>query len=262
MDQIRFHSKPQSKHRNRMKKQCSGNLQWLRRLGLALLLTSGLAVVGQTPLTQGHVDVGLAYDEGENEWELHVHDEATDAEYFPATDALLFVKYEAYGTVPAGAQWSFLGAAGSEVWTLPKVENPELLYLGLGTEEIPAGIFAGNSLQFQLKSVTGPGHFALYDVDAFGDPTVLFNSRDGIDAADIITLPVDSHLHYNWAFSAAGLYTIEFEAFGESVVNGPTTSGDVAYLFEVQAVPEPGTGALVLVGALAMGLFRRAARKS
>jgi hypothetical protein len=240
-----------------MKNHTSLTTSHIRQLGLAALLASSLAAPAQTPLSQGHTDIGIAYDGLANEWELHVHDEVNDAEYFPATDALLFVKYEARGFIPAGAQWSFLGTAGSEVWTLPKVEDPLLLFLGFGAEEIDAGVFTGDLLNISLKSITGPGHLAVYDTDSFGAPVVWMNSRDGIDGSDVRAVPTGLHQDLNWAFSAPGDYSVFFEASGISMLNGATTSGNVEYLFHVQAVPEPSTLALFGIGAAALAFLRR-----
>ncbi len=243
-----------------MKNQNTQKLGRIRHLGLAALLTTGLATQAQTPLYTGHTDVGIAYDETANEWELHVHDEENDAEYFPATDALLMVKSEAHTIVPDGAQWSFLGSAGSSSWILPFSEKPNLLFLGIGAEEIEPGIFGSDSFSLALKGVSGPGSFALYDLDSFGDPTVRWNSADGFTGADVLSVATGGHSHFNWAFNAPGDYTVTLEASGVSTLNGATSSGNVDYLFRVEAVPEPATGALAGVGALALWLVRRPKR--
>ena len=232
------------------------------QLGLAALLTSGLATQAQTLIgvNGDHADVGLGYDATGNEWELHVHDEENDVEYFPATTARLFIGNSAHTTVPAGSQWTFLGTAGSEVWILPSSPTVDLLYLGFATEEMDLNAFVGDQLSFALKGVSGPGTFALYDLDSFGDPIVRFNSADGITGADAFFLPVGTHQHFNLGFSAPGDYTITFEASGNSALHGFTSSGNVDYLFRVQAVPEPTAGALAGVGALAFWLVRRTKR--
>jgi len=228
----------------------------IHQLGLAGFLATGLAVQAQTTLSQGHTDIGIAYDPTLNAWDMHVHDHDHDIEYSPATDALLFVKNEAHGFVPAGAQFSFLGPAGSDVWTLPSVQNPNLLFLGFGGEEILPGMFVNDHFTIALKGVVGPGTLAVYDFDSFGNPIVWMNSRDGIDSADSRIAPPGLHQDLNFAFSAPGDYTVYFEASGVSVDNGFTTSGDAAYLFHVQAVPEPGTLALLGLATGAM-FFRR-----
>jgi surface-anchored protein len=245
-----------------MKNKTTQIIGHIRQLGLAALLTTGLATQAQTLIGVNgeHADVGLTYDELGNEWEPHVHDEETDTEYFPATDARLFIGAAANTTIQSGPQWSFLGSAGSEVWILPNTPTENLLYLGFATEEIDPGVFVNEEVLLTLKGVSGPGNFALYGLDSFGDPIVFMNSGDGIAAGDFVTLPVGSHQHFNLAFAAAGDYTITFEASGNSVLNGATTSGNVDYLFRVQAVPEPTAGALAGVGALAFWLVRRTKR--
>jgi surface-anchored protein len=245
------------KLKSNMKNQTYPIIGRIRQLGLAALLTTGLASQAQTPLYVGHTDVGIDYDETVNSWNLHVHYEVTGTEYSPPTDALLFVKNSAHGTVPVGAQWSFLGTAGSSLWTLPKAQDPNLLFLGFGAEEIADGTFVGNEITMSLKGVTGPGQFMLYDVDSFGDPVLWMSSGDGISGADSHIIPSGAHSHVNWAFSAPGDYTVLFEATGNSALNGMTSSGEVAYNFHVEPVPEPGTMALAGVGTLALFLVRR-----
>ena len=63
-----------------------------RPLGLAILLATTMTGRSQTVLSQGHTDIGIAYDVPLNEWDMHVHDHDHDIEYSPATNALLFVK--------------------------------------------------------------------------------------------------------------------------------------------------------------------------
>lgn len=243
-----------------MKTNVNSSIGRIRQLGLAALLTTSLASQAQTTLYQGHTDIGIAYDTTLNEWDMHVHDHDNDIEYSPATNALLFVKYAAHGVVQAGAQWSFLGTAGSEVWTLPTPQDPNLLFLGFGGEEIDPGMFVNDQFTITLKGVSGPGTLAIYDFNSFGTPVVWMNSRDGISGADSQLVEPGLHQDLNFAFSAPGDYTVLFEASGNSVDNGFTSSGDAAYLFHVEAVPEPGTMALAGVGALAWLLVRRTKR--
>jgi len=223
-------------------------------LGLASLLAITPAGHTQTPIFSGHLDIGLAFED--DDWDLHVHDEENDIEYSPPSDALLVVGLPALGPVPAGPLWSFLGTAGSDIWILPQVENEDLLFLGLATEEIAPGLFIGNTISLTLKGVSGPGHSALYDTDAFGDPIVFMNTRAGIDGSDMVSLPVATHLHYNWAFSAPGDYILTFEAGGTLVADSLiTSSGDVEYLFQV--VPEPSTLTLLALGSVWLAFRRR-----
>ncbi len=193
-----------------------------------------------TALTSGHADVGIGY---EGAFNLHVHDETTDTEYAP-NDAILVVGNQGLQLSPGGA-FSFLGPAGTPVWVLPNEQNPELLFLGLGAEELLPADWNGD-ITLSLKSVTGPGNFCLWDVNAFGVPSVKMNSADGIQPGDSVSAVPGSHGHYNWGFSAPGAYSVSFEASGLNVLDGPQNSGPVAYSFQV--VPEPGPFALAALG--------------
>lgn len=232
------------------------------QFGIALLLAGSLGAQGQAILNEGHADVGIDYDDTANTWNLHVHDEEHDQEYAPPSLAVHYVKNLAHGTVPTGAQWSFLGTAGSDLWTLPNVQNPDLLFLGFGAEELTTNTFLGDQFRMTLKSVTGPGSFTVYDTDAFGSPVALLNTRDGITGVDFVTLAAGAHRHANWAFSAPGEYSVVFEAsatrFADSL---PTSSGDVAYSFRVEAVPEPNAWLLGALGMMAILIFRRQPRR-
>ncbi|MFN3407405.1 MAG: choice-of-anchor M domain-containing protein [Limisphaerales bacterium] len=227
--------------------------------GLALVLAAALPAAALTPIYSGHTDIAIGYNPTLNLWDPHVHDEENDMEYEP-DDALIVIGLDALTTVPAGPQWSFLGSPGSATWILTSTEVPTLPYLGLSTEGISPGTFTGDTLSFRLKAISGPGHFALFDLDSFGDPIVLMNSGDGITLADTAILPIGSHLHYHWAFSEAGDYTLTFEAFGNSALHGLTSSGDVDFLFRVDPIPEPSTFALVTLGLAALALQRRKSR--
>jgi surface-anchored protein len=98
----------------------------------------------------------------------------------------------------------------------------------------------------------------VYETDDFGVPTMLLSSQDGITGADSLLVPAGEHRHVNWAFTEPGDYTVTFNASGMRQSDGQfTTSGDVDYLFRVEAVPEPGMTALFGLGALCMVFLRR-----
>jgi surface-anchored protein len=243
-----------------MKKQNTQIIGRIRQLGLAALLTTGLASQAQSILTNQHADIGVNYEAGE--WNLHIHNETEDIEYSPPSGpggAIIQVGSAAAGTVSANPLFSFLGTAGSPVWILPNTQNPSLVFLGFGAEELVTGLFVGDSITMALHSISGPGEFAVFDYDFFGNPTVWMNTRDGITAGDSVSLLAGGHNDMNWAFSAPGNYTVYFEASG-TLVDGNvfTASGPVGYEFQV--VPEPSAMALAGMGALALLLVRKMRR--
>lgn len=211
-----------------------------RALGLAAasLLGAAQLAAAQTPVGLGHVDVGVAFEDGA--WDLHIHDETTDTEYEP-DEAVLVVREAARTAVPADERFAFLGAAGAPLWVLPQVEDERLLFLGLAAEEVDKGVFRGDQIRVTLKQVQGPGHFFLYSTSGVtGAPDVRMNSRDGLsDGADFADLLAGGHQDFNWAFTAPGTYAITFEASGTLVDGGQAlSSGPVTYTFQVE--PQPG----------------------
>ncbi len=227
----------------------------------ALTLTALLPLLGgtanaQSRLDSGHADIGIAYENGA--FDLHVHDETNDIEYAPPSGengAVLVVGASAQGMVPSAPGFEFLGTSGDPVWILPKNQDAGLLFLGIGAEELEPGTFVGDSIHLTLRGLQGPGSLAVYDVDAFGTPTVAMSSHDGISANDWVEVIAGSHAHLNWAFSAPGRYTVEFTASGTLSDGGQfIESPSTAYSFEV--IPEPSSIALLCLGALGVMLHR------
>ncbi|WP_092381573.1 choice-of-anchor M domain-containing protein [Micromonospora phaseoli] len=164
-------------------------------------------------ISAGHVDViEVEYEDGE--LELAVHDDTVDpGAHRHHSDVIFVVKPEARTTVPSDPAFSFLGSAGSPVWVLPQVQNEDLIWAGIATEELEEGVFEGDSVDLtvqQLISAPSSGRVAIYTENLFGLPTVLANSRDGLP--DVVDLPVGDHLHANWAFSKAGVYLLKVKA--------------------------------------------------
>jgi surface-anchored protein len=216
------------------------------QFGLTVLLATGLNLAAQPVLMTGHTDVGIAYLDGA--WDLHIgqHEADPPAEYAP-DEAILGVGPAAQTTVPSNPAFGFLGSPGSMVYILPQAENPSLLFLGFGAEELDPGLFVNNQVTLSLTSAHGPGQFSVYDVDAFGTPNVLMNSGNGITPGDSVVLAAGGHRHVNWGFTEPGTYEVNFEATGLLVAgNQFASSGPVTYTFAV--VPEPGAVSLLAVG--------------
>ncbi|MCW5558881.1 MAG: choice-of-anchor M domain-containing protein [Verrucomicrobiae bacterium] len=211
----------------------------LKRCILAALLLGSIATRAEVRfLGRGHTDLALDYDAAGKAWNVHVGSDLTGAE-FAADEVILKVKPGAQTSVPSGANFAFLGSAGAPVWILPQAQNEDLLYLGYGGEDLPDGVFAGNQVNVTLQSVTGPGDFFSYRVDGLGIPQVLFNTRDGISAADVATVQAGGDAHLNWAFSQPGDYTVVLEVSGTLVEgNAVTSSGPIAFTFTVGGGPK------------------------
>jgi surface-anchored protein len=198
----------------------------------------------------GHGDIGLAYDAGALELHGHLHAGAlvdgvalgADEEYAPSGFTVLVPDPSI--ARPAGATWDFTGTvSGSPLWFLPQSQDASKPFLGIGSEELDPADWTG-SLSITLNSVSGPGQFSVWQNGTFGDPSVRMSTADGISGADQLLLSAGGHAHYNFGFTAPGLYEVTFTASGVHAVDG-TVSDTGTFVFAVQAVPEPSEYALV-----------------
>lgn len=203
----------------------------------AALVASALpaAATEQVVLSTGHVDVlDVAYEDGEVE--VVVHDETVEPGVERDTDDVLFqVNPEAETTVPDAPQFAFLGEAGDPVWILPQDNDPNLLYAGLATEEVEAGVFKNDTLTIKLVDVCGPADVSMFTVDALDQVDVLADSGDGLP--DVITMQAGLHQHMNWGFEAEGDYRLTFVVSGRLAANNhKVSSGPVSVTFHVGAL--------------------------
>ena len=201
---------------------------------VAVLALSGLSVPADAAprvvLDQGHVDViGIAFENGA--FDVHVHDEAHGVEYAPS-EVQLVAKPGSEIAVPDDPAYGFLGAPGTSAWVLPQVQDPDLLWPGIGSEEIAPGVFSNDSLKVDVVGVSGPADVSIFTTDAFGAPTVLVDSGNGLP--DRISTTAGGHLHANWAFEAAGNYQIKVRVSGTLAATGKRVTSAVAtYCFKV-----------------------------
>lgn len=216
-----------------------------------------LLTVNAEELVNVHEDIGVNYDSTQNALVMTIRDEALKREY--RTDhAFHRVPVGAKLTIPNLPAFSFLGPVGSSTWILPQTQNTSLLYLGISAENktlqsgwqaigvassqhlkgVGTGIFVGNKVTLTLTALRGPGHFALYNTNASGVPTVFINSRDGLTAADKLDVTANVHAHYNFAFSAKGFYQLTLQARGTRTSDGVIIESIPAtYFFGVEANP-------------------------
>ncbi|MBB4662849.1 choice-of-anchor M domain-containing protein [Conexibacter arvalis] len=210
-------------------------------LGLSAALVAALAPASASAelptqdrhvLSAGHVDaVGVHLDDGALRVRLHDDTGAAPVERDPG-DVLLHVKPQAAFTIPAGIPqiyYDTLGPAGSTVWMLPQTQDPDLLWPGWSSEQIPNGAVAGDRFAWRLLSVDGPAAFQLYEEGAFGlQPSgIRFNSADGLP--DTTSMHAGTHAHFAWAFGARGLYRLRFEVSATPLGGAEVSSGPVEY---------------------------------
>ena len=203
--------------------------------GIATGLAVGVLAAGSPAhaaavvvLSQGHVDaVDVAFEDGA--FEISVHDETVepDVERDPAT-VVFQVRRQAAVTVPDDPAYAFVGSPGATVYVLPETQDPELLWAGLATEELEPGVFAGDRVDVRFRQVIGPDGVSLFVTDPVGAPVVAVDSEDGLP--DVVTLPVATHVHYNWAFERRGVYLLKVDVTGRLASSGATVTSDAVWL--------------------------------
>lgn len=234
----------------------------LRIPTLALLLAAFLtpaAWASRTVLTEGHIDLGAAWEAG-GYLALEVHDEETDTVYEPDEAAVLYGT-EIRGQRPAGAAFDFLGAEGSYLWISPGSEVPGVPYLGLSAAEVPPGLFVDDRLELTLLSVVysgpGSGRFFLYTEDDFGAPSLWFDSGDLTNHGTYV-MTVGQHAHVHWAFTEEGIYDLTLAVSGTKVpAEGGGAVSSLPATLQLQVVPEPGVVSLLSVGLAGLLLRHR-----
>jgi surface-anchored protein len=232
----------------------------------AALSTSAMAAT----YSAAHGDIELTYDQG---WEFHLHlgpqaildgdpvGNPPDGLEFEPDEVIILVPGPSIPR-PAGSQWDLTGNnAGDPVWFLPATQDPAKPFLGLATDELDPGDWLLNDISLRLEAMSGPagGHFSLWNLDSFGQPEFVIASSLGLEVSGAFFPIVGSHAHFNWGFTEPGIYELTFQASGTHRIDG-LVSGTETFTFEV--VPEPGTFALLGVGAVAVafGLRRRSGK--
>ncbi|MDX8050540.1 choice-of-anchor M domain-containing protein [Lentzea sp. BCCO 10_0798] len=137
--------------------------------------------------------------------------------------------------LPSSPELAFLGAAGEQVFLLPQTQRADLLWAGWSTEELRPADVTG-PVTWSLTAVEGPGAFGLFTTGSFGEPTVLFNSTDGLPDAQ--SVPLGTHAHANWVFAEPGRYRLTFTATAPGT-GGPLTDTET-YTFTIgDGTPSP-----------------------
>lgn len=196
----------------------------------ALAGAATLPTQDRLPRSIGHVDA-VAPTWADGRLTIRFHDDSGEesVERDPG-EVLMHAKPESELEVPPGLDPAFYavwGQPGSKTWLLPQTQNPDLLWAGWSSETIPNGTFAGDTISWRLLSVTGPGWLKIFDDDPFGLPQM---KLDGSASLPVSTqMRTATHAHFNWLFSAKGLYRVRFEVSATTLEGAAVSSGPVEY---------------------------------
>ena len=218
---------------------------WLL-LGLLLALSCYDVSRATTTISSGHTDIFEAeYEQvGTNAPTIHlgVH---TDTGHYEPADVLLEIGSAAYGSTAAFSP-TITSLIGANAWILPvdldQAANSGLIEAGVAKVGFPAG-----SVTFTMvgAGLGNPGNFALFTAGSSIRLSAT-GSEVGTSSFSITT----GHIHYNWGFSAPGIYTFDMKASF-----GALESATETYTFNV--IPEPTCGTLLLIGLAGMVAARK-----
>ena len=131
-----------------------------------------------------------------------------------------------------------------------------MLFLGVASDGGEV-VWTGNQFKISLISVgaNNPGDFAMYRFSGSGSFSNPINTKNGVSSSDVLTVSsLGGHEHWNWAFSEAGEYTLDFQASG---LLGGTLFESAVETYTFNVIPEPTSSVLLLTGLATLSAVRR-----
>lgn len=199
------------------------------KAGAVLGAVAALAFAGRAhaaTISSGHVDaLSFTYDDTANTLGIEVRDDGTATAYDPA-DVVFDVHAGHLVNRPSATACRF--DAGDN-WVLPRTEATGLLWAGWSTEELDLADFGGG-LDAELVDAVTPsgGDVAVYDATT---GTTRFHTDPACNASG--TAITESHHHPTWVFTEPGTYELTFQVSGTHAADGPVTSAEHTYTFDV-----------------------------
>ncbi|MBB5837632.1 TIGR03773 family transporter-associated surface protein [Kribbella italica] len=182
----------------------------------------------QVALTTGHADYAVRIENGRLTSRVKDGTRTGSLVWREPNQVTVRLGTAAETTAPGGA-FGFLGKAGAKLWQIPQTQKDGVVWLGWNTEELAANQVTG-AVDWRLDRVSGPGKVSVFEFDSFGQPKVVFDSSNGLP--DTTKVPLGTHAHGNWAFTAPGTYRVTF-THSATLTNGTKVTDTADLTFEV-----------------------------
>ncbi|MEV1155144.1 TIGR03773 family transporter-associated surface protein [Micromonospora chokoriensis] len=200
---------------------------------LALAAGGGPAAAEPATVTAAGADLVSVALDGDT-MSLRLRDAAqvsSDAAGHDPTEVVLGPDGGLAGRVPAGRNFTFLGAPGDAVWSLSAGDTG---FPALDTTGVRPGVVTDDTVALTVRSVEGPGTFTAYTLSGLGTATPLFGSGPGL--ARTAQLPVATRTGgVVWAFDAAGDYRLALTG-SATLRSGRKVSAETTYRVRVPAI--------------------------
>lgn len=234
-------------------------------VGVGMILSAGVSQA-QAIYTSGHGDLGVEYTPGEAEFEAHWHiGSGAVVDGVPLTEEQEFApealaaQLGTQAAVSSSAVASALGVStGTMAFRTGNAAYPP--NVGFGLEEVGSDSeWQDGSITLTLTGWTGPGSLAVSQTIANVGTFVWFSSdASKTQNSNAWDFGVGGHQHLDWWFSEAGNYSVTFTWTGTYIGGESPVAVSGSGTYEFQAVPEPGTWALLGVAMLiGMAVYRR-----
>jgi surface-anchored protein len=217
----------------------------------------------QAIYTSGHGDIGTGYGAGEFDPHWHMHAGAivdglplaADEEFAPAD---MNARGAATRNSPTGLSPVIGLPDGTTIFAIgSSAYQPNL---GFGSDELDPLDWSGD-ITVSLTSWTlpsGTAALALYTTNLSGTTVIdaVFStfSPPSTFASNSFTMTPGDHLHFQWGFTEAGIYTVDLTWTGTHAIDGAISTTDS---FTIQVVPEPSAFANLGLGLLGWLACRR-----
>lgn len=229
-------------------------------LALAALFGSFVSVADATTvLSSGHTDIFEAeYEQvGVDPPTLHlgVHSGENPGTHYEPGEVILQVKNSAYAST-SGLPPAITNILGANAWILPAdLEQAAALgVLEAGVKRVGFPNTTAVTYTMLSAGASNPGNFALYSASN----ALRLSATGGTVGTNSFSLTTTGHVHYNWGFTAPGIYEFTMQASYTDPVEGLLQSPAEVYTFQV--VPEPSTWALAGTAAVGVAVLRRLRR--
>ncbi|MDY6051697.1 MAG: TIGR03773 family transporter-associated surface protein [Rothia sp. (in: high G+C Gram-positive bacteria)] len=175
--------------------------------------------------TSGHFDFGAVLNGGN--LSAQIKDDRTSPAIWKQPSALTFVLGDgAKTTMPGGME--HIAPAGSEVYLIGATQQATVPWVGWNTQNPELVAQAAGPATLTLTDMQGPGQLSVFLSGNFGSAgTTVFNK-----VGDSFSVPLNTHQHGNWVFTAPGIYTATL-TWSAPLKNGQQVSSSGTLTFEV-----------------------------
>ncbi|WP_125776145.1 choice-of-anchor M domain-containing protein [Antribacter gilvus] len=201
-------------------------------------VTAGEEIVGEeTVVTDGHVDVGPRFVEGE--WTMLARDDRTYPPVWRAPEDVVYQLGEA-SVLPApdSPDYAFLGVEpGTPLYVVPQTQATGVPWLGWNTQHPGVVERLADGARLRLDAVDGPGDLVVFLQEGVsGPPNVLWQSGDALPQE--LFMETNTHVHANWVFTAPGTYVLDVAMVAE-LADGEAVEDTARLLFAVGEGTDP-----------------------